>query len=137
MRKKSLEGVDLLDREDRIVEDVEEAEKHEPLNLRTADSLDLALGEILHANPGGYITNKQYSFPVPGSTYPDELVYDRFYWNHKLLVDFINTPTTEDQKAQVARETTRKKAFANEQGCNYLTIIGQATLADIARIVKP
>ncbi len=131
-RKSTLnEGFDLLDKTDRVSIDPDVKELSEPLNLRTSDPLDLVLGEILRSNPGGYISNKQYSIEVPGSSYPTDLTFDRFYWNQNLLVDFVNLPTNEYQKETVEKGIAEKRALATRQGLRYLAIVGSATFADI------
>ena|SRR5271165_3963389 len=131
-RKRVDTGVDLLDPSDRIKLDPDVAEKLEPQNLRTADQLQVAISQIRHAPPGGFMTGKQYSLPVAGSDYPEVLRYDRFYWQENLLVDFFSTPYDEWAKAKTDSDIQRKREYARSINTKYLAIVGSATLQEIA-----
>jgi hypothetical protein len=131
MGRKGTQGFDLLDAGDRVAVDPDVKEKSEPLNLRTSDPLDLALGEILRRPVGGYISRKQYSVDVPGSSYPVDFAFDRWYWAHKLLVDFINQPLSEPEKEAVAAEIKQKKDIAARNGQTYFPIVGQTTPGEL------
>jgi hypothetical protein len=91
----------------------------------------MILSDILKANPGGYLSNKQYTIDVSGSSYPEQFSFDRFYWNHKLLVDFINEPHLEIQKESVRDTVGRKRKIAEDNGMTYLPIIGSITRDEI------
>jgi hypothetical protein len=133
MSAKTTGGIDLLDKSDRISKiDSEVSEAMEPLNLRTSDVLDLALGEITKKNPGGYIADKQYSTPVAYSSIPEDTTFDRYYFELSLLVDFKQKPTSEAGFAELNKEIKEKKAFARKQGLRYLAILGSATYEEIA-----
>ena len=126
---------DTLDIEDRPKLDAELAEQVEPLNLRGKDSLELALAEVIKKSPGGYMTNKMFDLPLTaGNSRVQTLTFDRYYWELKLLVDFIQKPTNEFTQADVERNIAEKQALAKKQRLRYLPIIGAATLAEIAAV---
>jgi hypothetical protein len=124
-------GTSLLDPEDKLKLDPEEAEKVENENLRDPDQLNTALSQILGKPVGGFMSNKPFLIERP-NTRAEDLTFDRFYWEHNLLVDFFTDPSKDD----VSREETYKtvdehRAFAKEHGFKYLAVVGQATAADI------
>jgi hypothetical protein len=127
------DGVDILG--ERPKPDAEILEKIEPANERTSDHFDLVLGEVLKAQPGGYMSNRLFDIPVQGSDYPDELVFDRWYFDQNLLVDFFQAPLTEYERTNTASIVARKTAYANGLGAKYLPIIGGASITEIAEIV--
>lgn len=129
-------GVSLLSPEDRIVPDRELAEKLEPLNLRTADMLDLALAEVLQEAPGGFLSNKLYYVTNPLNSRPDEVMFDRFYFSRKLLVDMKPEPNGTEQRAQYEADRIKKLALADEYKLKYLQIVGSASLEQIAEAVR-
>jgi hypothetical protein len=129
-------GKNLLDPEDRFEVDKEILEAQEPLNLRTADPLDNALGQVLRRSPGGYLTNPMYRLDVPGNSYPQDMEFDRCYWELNLLVDFFSAPMNEWDKTDQAKEIAEKHEYCKTLGRKYLPIQGQASLEQIAEAVK-
>lgn len=128
-------GIDMLDRSDREKITSDDREKVEPLNLRLSDSLDIALAEVLHEAPGGYLRNKLYFIENAHSSRPDDIQFDRFYYGRKLLVSFFDSPFTDEQRETLAKERARCADFAKGQGCKFLAIVGSATLEQIAQAV--
>lgn len=140
MAKRSNPGFDLLDKEDRN-QDPEINEKIETQNRRTADSFDEVLTDLLKAKPGGYVDIWQVIIPVPGSSYPRDVQYDRFYFGLKLLVDFFSKPqgstdAVAQEKERIDKEIADKKSIAQSRGFSYLPIIGSASIHDIASALR-
>ena len=124
-------GKSVLDKEDRATVDKEIAEKFEKDNVRDPDQLNVALSQILGKPVGGFMSNKPFLVERP-NTRAEDLTYDRFYWEHNLLVDFFTDP----QKDDVSREETfatvdEHRKYAKDHGFKYLAVVGQATAADI------
>lgn len=118
-------GFDLLDKDDRVKADPDKAELTESLNERTSDLVDVGLSQVLGEFIGGYITNKTFeTAPVAGSSVPDEVEFDRFYYERKILVDMFDTPYSDEEKSDTASIIAEKRAFAKSQGFKYLAIVG-------------
>jgi len=123
-------GVDLLDKHDRVIPDRELAELIEPLNERIDDSLTVALQAVLRRNPGGYVSNRQYSITIPGMR-ESEIVFDRFYYAIGLLVDMIASPMNDPDRLANTAHIREHAQYAASIGMKYLPIVGAATLGDI------
>lgn len=123
-------GYDLLDIEDRLVVDKEVEEAREPLNLRQADNFDTALADVTKTAPGGYVRHRQFQIDYSDSR-PTDLTFDRFYWEHKLLVDFLVKPANAELGVTLDKSIEEKRAFAKTRGYKYLPIVGSATAGDI------
>jgi len=123
-------GIDLLDKSDRVKLDSEAAEKIEPLNDRIQDALSAALQTVLRRDPGGYVANKQFVVPIPNSRDGD-IVFDRHYYTLNLLVDMLQAPMNEPDRAANIEHIAQHGKFATSHGFKYLPIVGGATLGEI------
>lgn len=118
-------GISLLDKDDEIVLDAEIAEKLEPENKRETDQLSAALQTLLRKHPGPYVTNKLFATSNAISR-DEELEYDRFYFELKLLVMFYPLPANEGERIDVDRDLEIKAKYAEANGFRFLPIVGQA-----------
>jgi hypothetical protein len=108
----------------------DEAEKREPLNLRSPDLLDSVLQGVLNKKPGGYQTNRTFIIPHEFSR-PTDITYDRFYFELGLLVHFFaNTQKQYTDHDNVQKEVDDMRNFAREQGMRFLPIIGGSITPD-------
>lgn len=127
-------GVSTLDRSD-VKVDPELAEQNEPQRIRTDDQLSVAMASVLGKHPGGHISNYQLIVQHANSR-DTEIVYDRFYWEQNLLVDFFQTALNKADGAENDKRRAEHETFAKMKGKKYFAITGGATMADVQRALN-